>query len=120
MKGWSRELLLRTLGEFESNRVYPQQKGVKISELSDQVTNQITHIIFDLIEEKGWTTEIEILDNLILKFKGQNQFKKKQFKRIFPELMDKYALSRVRLNNSLKHKFQINKSGYFNIIILDY
>ncbi|MTI85572.1 MAG: hypothetical protein FH756_17165 [Firmicutes bacterium] len=117
MRGWGRELLLRTLGGEEADRVYPQQKGKAITTLNEEVASQMEQITMQLINDKGWTTESEIIENLTLKFKGQRRYKNQQIKRILPELLEKYELKRVRLNKELKEEFKISVKGYPFFII---
>ncbi|WAH39025.1 hypothetical protein [Alicyclobacillus dauci] len=112
MKGWGRELLIRSLGQDEADRVYPQEKGKPIPELSEEVTSQIEKVTLQIIEHKGWTTESEVLYNVCLMFEGQRQFKERQFKRIITELQEKYSLSRPRLNKELKERLNIELKGY--------
>jgi len=117
MRGWGRELLLRTLGEEEADRVYPQQKGKSITALNGEMASQMEQITMQLVNDKGWTTESEIIENLTLKFKGQRRYKNQQIKRILPELLEKYELKRVRLNKELKAEFGISVKGYPFIIV---
>lgn len=119
MKGWSREMIFRALGEKEANRVYPQLQGEKISELNYETTRKIENICFYFLKEKGWTTEAEILQHIKLNFKGQQIYKDIQIKRVIPELIVNYGLKKVRLNKQLKEKYNINIVGYPYIIILD-
>lgn len=116
MKGWSRELLLRTLGEHEADRVYPSQKGNKLSELSHHHVSIIEKEIMNLIHIKGWITENELLHCVELKIKSK-EYKKKQIKRMIGEVLDKYGLKRVRLNKEIKDKFNIEMNGYPFVIM---
>jgi hypothetical protein len=116
MKGWSRELLLRTLGENEANRVYPSQKGKKLSELSHNNVSTIERVLLNFIYEKGWVTEKELYEHVHLNIKS-NEYKKKQIKKMIGETLDKYGLKRVRLNRDIKEKYQIDVNGYPFIII---
>lgn len=116
MKGWSRELLLRSLGEDEANRVYPSQKGKRLSHLSHDNVSTIEKEMIELIHRKGWVVESELYDCVILKVNSK-EYKKKQIKRMISEVLDKYDLKRVRLNNKMKVKMNIEISGYPYIII---
>lgn len=119
MKGWGRELMFRTFGEDEANRVYPQEKGKPLTELSEEVTTEMVKHIFSMIELKGWTTEGEVLEYVTLRFKGQNHFKQKHIKRVLPEIFDAYALVSLTVNKELKQRFQIQAKGYPKIIMLE-
>lgn len=119
MRGWSHEMLVRALGNEEANRVYPQLKGKKVSRLSEDVTQMLEKSILTLIECKGWTTEAEVLSTVKLFFSGQLAYKERQLKAVMPELLDKYCLTRIRLNKMLKGNFDIKVSGYPFIIVKD-
>lgn len=117
MRGWSREMILRNLGEQEADRVFPQFKGNKISKYNNKVTNMIEEQTLKLINEKGWTTEKEILDNLKLKIKNEKSYKERQIRKMFGDMAVKYNLKRIRLNKKLKEKYMIEVIGYPYIII---
>lgn len=117
MKGWSREMILRALGEEEANRIYPQMKNKKISELSKDVSLKIEESVLNYIDKHGYTTEELALKNVKLYFVGQNKFKHKQIKKILSEMLNKYDLIRVRLNKELKISLNINLEGYPFVII---
>jgi hypothetical protein len=120
MRGWSREMILRSLGEDEANRVFPQMKGTEISQLNDNTTYEIEQVLLKLIEENGYTTEKEVIDNSHLNFKNkyiEKEYKQTQFKKAIPEIIDKYDLKRVRVDKLLKEKYKIKGNGYPFIII---
>ncbi len=117
-RGWGRELLLRTLGEEEANRVFPQMRGKKIPEQNHELTSQIENMALMLINHKGFATEQEILFFLIEKY-GKKSLYEKQLKRTMPDLLSKYGLSKRRLNKELKIKFNITSKGYPFIYILN-
>ncbi|RYD02477.1 hypothetical protein N752_24420 [Desulforamulus aquiferis] len=119
IRGWSREMLFRALGEEEANRVFPQLKGKPFTPLSVEVTIQMERVALDLIKHKGWTTEREIIDSIMLKFPGQEKFKETHIKRIIPEMLDKYCLTKRKLTNQLKDKFCIDIKGYPYIICFE-
>ena len=115
--GWTREMILRLYGEEEADRVFPQKKGEKIPELNQKVSLEMEIIALHLIDDKGWTTEAEILSHIKLYFRGKERFKQKQIKRIIGEFLDKYLLLRVRVTKELKEKFSLDFKGYPYIII---
>lgn len=119
MRGWSREMIYRALGEKEADRVYPQLQGDKISELNNETTRKIENICFYFLQNKGWTTEAEILKHVKLYFKGQQIYKDIQIKKVIPELINNYGLKKIRLNKQLKERFNIEINGYPYIIIKD-
>jgi len=98
MKGFSRELLLLALGEAEANRVFPQMTEKAIPQLNEEVTSKMERVALELIRQKGWTTEKEILEEVKLRFRGQQRFKETQIKRILPNMCDKYLLKRLMSN----------------------
>ncbi|WP_350302197.1 hypothetical protein [Peribacillus frigoritolerans] len=110
------EGILRNFGREEADRVFPQDKGKIIPSLNKEVVHRIHKTTLELIETYGWTTEQEVLDNVKLYFKGQQEFKQKQFKICFGELLDGYDLERIRLNKELKKKLEIEGKGYGFII----
>jgi hypothetical protein len=110
------EGILRNFGREEADRVFPQDKGKVIPVLNEEVANRIRDETLRLIDEYGWVTEQEILENVTLYFKGQNLFKQKQLKICLGELLDAYNLERIRLTKVLKEELDISLKGYPNII----
>ncbi|AUD13649.1 hypothetical protein CW734_08295 [Planococcus sp. MB-3u-03] len=84
--------------------------------MGEHVTKIITMSTMQLIEKYGFTTEQEILDTVQLYFKGQNKFKKKQFKICMGEMIEGYDLERIRLNKGLKIELDIDSKGFSYII----
>jgi hypothetical protein len=117
MKGWGREAIWRTFGEAEADRVYPQEIGKPLTELSEEATRLIINIIFMLLENKGWTKESEVLEQLELHLTVHKQFIQKHVKRVLPELLDAYGLAKKRLNKELKQLLKIQLKGYPMIIV---
>jgi hypothetical protein len=117
MKAFGRELILRAEGEQEAKRVYPNLKGKEISHFHQQVSLDIENTALDLIEEKGWTTEREIIKHLMLDCKGKQTFSEKQVKRVLPQILTRYKLKRIRCNNQIKKDFRITSRGYPYIIV---
>lgn len=110
------EGLMRNFGGKEADRVFPQDVGKVIPELNEEVAFRIQNETLRLIEEKGWVTEQEILENVTLYFKGQNLFKHKQLKVCLGEMLEAYDLERIRLNKLLKTEIGFEGNGYPNII----
>ncbi|MDQ0228599.1 hypothetical protein ACFPRB_18175 [Metabacillus niabensis] len=105
----SYEGILRTFGIEEAERVYPQDRGKEISQINEEIVSQIHYTALMLIEYKGWTTEKEILSNLNLKFRGQQEFKTTQYKRCIGELIDAYDLEITPSNKIIKEKLNITE-----------
>ncbi|GIP25403.1 hypothetical protein J23TS9_05330 [Paenibacillus sp. J23TS9] len=106
MKGFGRELLLRTLGEEEANRVYPKMEGKQISKKSEKISLEIEQVALKNIKERGWITEKEIL---AMVRSSNTQIKERHLKAMLPEFLDKYSLVKTRLNKQIKS--QINFGG---------
>ncbi|QNF29638.1 hypothetical protein [Metabacillus elymi] len=116
VKGFGREMIYRVLGEAEADRVYPQAKGKHLSETSMNNAIDTEKIIMSLIEEKYWITEKEIVNELDEKF-GKQNYHHNMLKRTLPEIIEKYALEKRRLNNETKARLGITTKGYPYIII---
>ncbi|WP_405158490.1 hypothetical protein [Paenibacillus sp. FSL H8-0283] len=99
MKGFGRELILRTISVEEADRVYPKLEGKQLSEKSEQTSRLIENIVLETVGRKGWVTEKEILENEILKKQGLIL---RKVKMVLPEILDKYGLMKTRLNEKLK------------------
>jgi hypothetical protein len=52
-----------------------------------------------------------------MRFRGQKEFKERQFKRMLPDMLDKYLLVRIPLNRELKQRFGIVRKGHPYIIM---
>lgn len=110
------EGILRNFGREEADRVFPQDKGKVIPVLNDEVANRIRDETLRIIDEFGWVTENEILENVTLYFKGQNLFKQKQLKICLGEMLEAYDLEKIRLNKTLKEELGFEGKGYPNFI----
>lgn len=113
---WGRELLLRSLGEEEANRVFPQMEGKKISEKNQTLTTEIEEVALQIINDRGFTTENEILC-LLVNENGQKSVYQKQIKRSVPDMLCKYGLKRQRLNKVLKEQLGIEDTMGYPIIL---
>ncbi|MEK4453441.1 hypothetical protein [Paenibacillus sp. FSL L8-0506] len=116
MKGFSRELLLRSLGMEEADRVYPRLEGKPLSEFSEELCRGLEKLAHSLIKEKGWTSEKEII---ALFDRGDlNEVSvETQLKKMIPEMLEKYSLKKTRLNKVLKAELGIEVEGYPYVII---
>ncbi|WP_312471240.1 hypothetical protein [Neobacillus sp.] len=117
----SYEGIMRTFGRQEADRVFPQDLGKEIAELNEEVVSSIQFNTLKLVQSKGWTTEKEILDMVKLYFKGQQEFKTKQFKRCIAEMVDAYGLEIIPSNKKLKEEMgiteeEMSKSSFPKII----
>jgi hypothetical protein len=113
MKGFSRELLVRSLSQDEANKVYVQQKDEKLSKASEQFTNKATKTILNLIQQQGYCTEEQIIKQI----RGKKEEKKTKLKRCLQEILENHNLKRVKANKELKQKYNIKSKGYPFVII---
>lgn len=118
MKGFSRELLFRTLGEAEADRVYPRLEGQPLSVVSEERSRMLEQITYSIIQQKGWTTEKEIISSFDCGCLKASVVET-QLKRMLPEMIEKYGLRRTRLNKVIKEQLAIDVEGYPYIILLD-
>ncbi|MFC6455831.1 hypothetical protein [Paenibacillus vulneris] len=109
MKGISKEMFIRALGEDEANRIYPQMKDKKVSEKSHMVTKELEQAALHLLQTKGWTTESEVLGVIDKIVVGSKDSKHRQMKKIIGELCIKYGLERKRANKILLNELGIGK-----------
>ncbi|MET3210066.1 UNVERIFIED_CONTAM: hypothetical protein ABIC26_003014 [Paenibacillus sp. PvR008] len=107
-KELTREMIYRGHGEEVADKVYPQMKGEKFSETNVAVANELVKIGLSLIEQKGWTTEKEIQENLHLLWKGQSIYKAGMMKTIRAEFLDSYGLVKKKLNKELSERLDID------------
>lgn len=110
MMGMSRELVFRTFGEEEANRVYPQEKTKAIQ---SEFMNEFTWVIHWILDRQGFATEQDCLEAV----EGWEAMNKVKLKRCLQEVLDNYGLVRVQMNKALKEKFGYLGKGYPKIII---
>ncbi|MPM34502.1 hypothetical protein SDC9_81085 [bioreactor metagenome] len=113
IKGWSRELVIRTFGEEVADRVFPQFKGRPLSDESEEFAWEFDKLVLNLIEVKGYATEREVT----LQLKGSKSITEQRIKKVLQETLDKYNLVRVRAGKELKKKYGIKSSGSPSIIV---
>lgn len=117
IKGASREMFYRKEGAEVAEWLYPQHSHVtnKDGEVvertttvrQDEIQSQMVKVIMEIIEEKGYCTEKDILDRAeISQSKAQRYIKVN-----LPEILDSYNLIRVRADRELKQKLGITGSG---------
>jgi hypothetical protein len=108
-KSMNYEGILRNFGREEADRVFPQDKNKEISQLHDDIVFKIEKTALKLINEKGWTTEKEILENVNLYFKGQKKLKESLMKRCIGDMLEKYDLERISCNKQIKNEMGITE-----------
>jgi hypothetical protein len=119
LKAISYEGIYRNFGLEEANRVFPQDKNKEINELNEIVTLKLEKTILHQINSFGYTTEKQVLEEVKLYFKGQQQYKIEQLKRCLGEIIEKYCLCRKRLDKSLKERLGYKGNGYPIVIMFD-
>ena len=120
MKGVSREMFFRAEGKEVADELYPQYKKITTkdgreinrttSKASDERTNEIAIIIINMINDKGYAIEKDVIE--ILESKYNKTFAQTQFKRSLQEILDNYDLHRVRANKQIKKDLGITNEGY--------
>lgn len=113
MRGMSREMIYRALGEAEADRVYPQLKGKPLNEVSEEFACEVDKIAIDLILNQGYATEEQIVGYV----KGNKEVTRSKLKRVIAETIDKYDFKKCKVNKKLKEKYGITVKGYPFIII---
>jgi len=113
------EGIYRNFGIIEANRVFPQDKNKEINELNDIVSTKLEKTMLSQINQSGFTTESYVIDEVKLYFRGQQQYKHEQLKRCLGEIIEKYCLSRVRLDKLLKEKLGFEGNGYPFVILFE-
>lgn len=117
MKGWSRELILRSLGQEEANRVFPQMKGELTPSTHEFLHEGIEAVLVRFLDQKGWSTEKEIKEFFYNNSIFCKPFIDKQVKRTIPELLSRLGLIKIRSTKSLKETYGIAQSGYPFLIL---
>lgn len=105
----SYEGIYRTFGQEEADKVFPQDIGKEIADINQEIVSDIHMVTLKLIEEKGWTTQKEVLENLTYIFKGQQEFKLAQLKRSIGEMLEAYDLEIVSCNKMVKEEMGITE-----------
>lgn len=127
IKSISYEMFLRTEGQEVAAELFPQYKtiatkdGLKIrttTKASDKLYSQVTQIIAEIIQQKGYCKEAEVIQSMqnmgISKEKAD--YRLKQY---LPDILACNCLKKCRCNNELKKKFDIEtaKNSFPYIII---
>lgn len=125
--GVSFDMFYRSEGFDVAASLYPQYKKKKneygeivnrtTTQASDERTMKISEVALNLIQNKGYCTEREVV--YILGSQYRYDVTDTQIKRCINEIMDSYGLKKVKSNKLLKEQFDIKSDGYPNIIIED-
>ncbi len=112
MKSFGYEMLLRTVGYSEANRVYPKRKQRELTEQQRELSSLFEKVIMKQIKEKGWTTNNLIKEDI----QSTEGFRENNLKMIIGEVVSKYDLDVVQLNKKIKEEYKIGINGYPKII----
>ncbi len=112
-KGFSREMIIRAMGEDVANRVYPMKRNVTISESSNTIAMKVKKLILYMIERDGYAFEKDVIEMA----DGSKEMNTRVLKRCLQEALNEYGLERVRLNKELKNKLEIEVNGFPNVIL---
>lgn len=105
---FSRESVYRAEGKEAADRVFPQHANFAgTTKESDEMKNRIVSTLFQLLEERGYCTEQNVIERC---YKQDSSHTKKRwetaFKRCRAELLQEYPdLKCERLTNVLRDKF---------------
>ncbi|MEK4433001.1 hypothetical protein MHB54_28000 [Paenibacillus sp. FSL M7-0802] len=129
---FDRQMVVKTLGVDETDRIFPERKGEKLSELNESTCRLLEETLIKYIDEFGYATEEKIILNTHLsvdveaeirkrdkkvkesdviddekKEKWLFEFKKRQLKKQIGGLLTKYNLKRETLSNRLMEEQEI-------------
>lgn len=123
VKSFSREFFMRTFDKNDENfsvdKIYPQftfENSKGTSEESDKFTIDISACMLKMINQKGYTTEREVI-NILTNYGYKAEAIDTQIKRSLQEILDLYDLKRVRANKTIKEKYNVTSNGFPFIII---
>lgn len=111
-KGMSREYLQRTFDKETADKIYPQTKHHKNTEISEKSTLDIVSSIFKCIEDKSFCREIDIKDSLLGVY--SQEFIKTQLRRSVSEICESYDLAYLKATKDNKLKHGISESIHHN------
>lgn len=113
-RGCSFEYILRTFGEQEAKRLFPQsQYGLSVK--SQDLTNNIQQIIKLAISTQKYCTEQIVMENL----SAGGEKTKTQIKRCIRQLLSKNKWKKIKSNMKIKEEYKVEAKGYPIIIIQD-
>lgn len=127
IKGTSYEMFYRAEGIEIAQKIYPQHKKVKVksadaeivrdrttSKVSDARVKKIVNSIKQLINDKGYTTEKEVVFYLSKVFRWE--MTELQLRKMRGQL-EKFNFKRIRANKEIKEKYGVVSNGYPFIIV---
>jgi hypothetical protein len=108
MKGSGYEYAVRTYGQEKANELYPQLKDKSLSKQSDKMTKAIHEITLNLLDEKGFVHESDVIKKMNRKFK--KAYSEVVMKRCISELLEAYDLKRVPMTKAMREHFGLDTS----------
>lgn len=106
----SYEGIARSFGVDRANEIFPQDINKVISEEHDENVIAIVKAICEFVDLKGWTTQQEIIENVIFSKKFSKTKKNDIFKIVIKQILDDYELEYVQLTKEMKVEFEINET----------
>lgn len=129
---FDRQMVIKTLGKEEADRVFPERKDEQLSNINERTCELLEITLKSLLDERGWTTEERIVNSTYLdidveseirkrdrKIRSEDviteerlqkwlyEYKKKQLKKIIGGMIIKYNLCNEYLNNDLMERKEI-------------
>ncbi|QSF43284.1 hypothetical protein [Paenibacillus tianjinensis] len=129
---FDRQMVIKTLGKEEADRVFPERKEEQLSDINERTCLLLEESLTALLNDRGWTTEERIINNTYLDIdveaeirkrdrkikdgdvitedrmqKWLYEYKKKQLKKIIGGMIIKYELAISPLSNELMESKQI-------------
>lgn len=106
LRGLTREMIIRTDGIAEADRVFPQDTERTISKASREATEFIHKEVTSQISEKGYIIVNELLDTMH-RIQGSKSWVEMKFKQQEAELLEAYDLEKHSLTNAMKEEYNI-------------
>lgn len=107
MRGFSYEYLLSTFGEETALKVFPQEEGRKISQVTKDANNLFHRIVMENIQEKGYMIVNEIVDETRKYADASETFTNYKYAQQEAEMIEAYGLKKVGLTNDLREELEI-------------
>lgn len=106
----SYEGIARSFGKNEANEMFPQDIDKNISSEHDVRVMKITRKICEGIQDKGWTTQQEVMDSVNFEETMSASKKREIFKIAIKQILDDYELEYVQLTKEMKIELEITET----------
>lgn len=114
-QGYSYEGICRTFSTELADAVYVQRGFSGLSDAVNERTMLMHEITMDMIEHRGWATEIEIQEQLEARYR--RTMSKLTIKRALPEMLQSYGLEQVWWTKELRERFEVKEKTSGKIIV---